>query len=206
MMDLAALEAELKKRLAEPEMPWGRRQNDEWDKSTDFIPSTPTWAGLVERLQGEPPEVRRYAVNRWFNYWSTTAVKSIFYSLPGVVPAKDKDWSVDFSINGIRFDHKTSVYPKGFPHPLAMAQRYPISLIRWLYINQSTGRRYHDANRLFVVLYGTSPQAEHRKLRAELALIRTAIEQYVQGFDAHKLVWMSNGRRLILSDIIWAVR
>jgi hypothetical protein len=205
-MDLAALEAELKKRLAESDIPWGYRRNGEWDRANDYVFSTIIWSQLLQHLQDKPYEVRRYAINRWFNYWSNTAVKSIFCSLPGVTPAKDKDWSVDFSIGGIRFDHKTCGYPKDFPRSITTIQRYPRNLIRWLYGIHSIEQRQPIAHRLFVVLCDTSPQAAHWKLRAELALIRTAIEQYVQSFDVHRLVWISNGRRLILSDIIWVVR
>ncbi len=212
-LDMPTLEAELKKRLAEPATPWGRAQSDEWDKMTAFIYSTPTWSMLVRQLEGKPAEIRNYAINRWFNFWSAMGVEAIFCSLPGVVPARDiKDRLVDFRIRGISFDHlsadqagKTTVYPKGFPLPVNIARLTPSTLIWWLYQHQSAQGRCHYANRLFVILCDTSPRAEHWKLRAELSLMKDAIEQYVRGFNPQKLVRLNNGQRAILSDIIWIV-
>ena len=69
-----------------------------------------------------------YAINRWFNYWSATGVETIFCSLPGVIAAKNpKDRLVDFSIQNITFDHKTTVFPNGYQQSPRFAATNPIT-------------------------------------------------------------------------------
>jgi hypothetical protein len=206
-LDLAVLEAELKKRLAEPYAAWGAKQTDGWDQSTNFIYHAPTWADLKRRLVEAPADLRNYAINRWFNYWSAVGVEAIFCGMPEVAAARDpKDRLVDFHIRGIPFDHKTSVYPKGFLLLLEFARRHPQFLVEWLYRQQSGERRWHAANRLFLVLYDTSPEAVHWKLRAELGLIRLAVHQYLAAFDPARLVHLEVEGQTVLSDVVWVVR
>ncbi|MCK7522579.1 MAG: hypothetical protein MZV64_35295 [Ignavibacteriales bacterium] len=79
-----------------------------------------------------------YTINRWYNFWSAQAVENIFCSLPNVKPALDsKDRLVDFTINGVSFDHKTSIFPKNFPYKIDEAIKKTDELIKWLYKNQS---------------------------------------------------------------------
>jgi hypothetical protein len=206
-VDLEGLESELKNRLSEPHAPWGGKQTDAWDQKTNFIYRAPSWMGLREQLAGMPEDVRNYAVNRWFNYWSAVGVEAIFCAMPQVTPARDpKDRLVDFRIQGIQFDHKTSVYPRHFPLLLTFTRRYPEHLVRWLYREQSEERRRHYGNRLFIVLCDTSAEAAHWKLRAELGLIRLAIQQYMEGFDPARLVRLEMEGRHVLSDVVWVVR
>jgi hypothetical protein len=86
MIDLVALESELKKRLSYPPTPWDRRQNNAWDKETGFIYQIKTWEGLLAKVQGFSRDKCHYAVNRWFNFWSARGVEEIFCRQPGVVP------------------------------------------------------------------------------------------------------------------------
>ena len=74
-----------------------------------------------------------YSLNRWFNFWSAQAVEKIFCSLPNVQPALDeKDKLVDFTIDGVKFDHKTSIFPKNFPYPINEAVKKTDELIKQL--------------------------------------------------------------------------
>jgi len=213
-MDLVAIEQELKKRLAYPYV-WGRKQNDRYDRLTRFIYRTRTFEQLIfhlERIKTNPAynrhaeDIRNYALNRWYNYWSARAVEEIFCTMHTVEPERDtRNRFADFSINGIRFDHKTTIYPKGFNKPLKQAQAGPKELIKWLYLNQSRERRKHFANRLFIVLH--SFDGEHWKLKAEIEWLGKKIETYVKEFhptqlhrcefEAHPNVW---------ADIIWAIK
>lgn len=212
-IDLAALENELKKRTAEAFTPWGRRQGDEWDKLTSFIYYTHTWEDMKTKAHAQCPkgidgrEFFNYAANRWFNFWSAQGIERIFAQLPAVQPNKNpRDRLVDFTLHGITFDHKTSVFPRKYPAGLQFAWQHPESLIHWLYQNQSGEGRQHFGNRLFVILYD-SKSAEHWKLRAELHWLRSKVAWYVRKFDPDDLTALSFEReKITLADIIWAVK
>ena len=134
-------------------------------------------------------------------------VEQIFAQLPGVQPNKNpRDRLVDFTLYGITFDHKTSVFPKHFPQNLHFAWQHPEALIHWLYQNQSGEQRRHYGNRLFIILFD-SQDGEHWKLRAELQWLQTKIHHYVRRFDPDKLTALSFIRdKITLADIIWAIK
>jgi hypothetical protein len=209
--ELINIEKELKKRLPYP-YKWGRKQNDEFDKLTNFVYRIPSFDELLNETEskfGEDKEhqnIANYALNRWYNFWSAQAVERIFYSLPNVKPALDeKDRLVDFTIDGVTFDHKTSIFPKKFPHPINEAIKKTDELITWLYKNQSQQQRKHLKNRLFIVLY--SSDGEHWKLKAEISWLKERIEKYMQGFNPHYLLKFNlEKNQETLSDVIWAIR
>jgi hypothetical protein len=93
---------------------------------------------------------------------------------------------VDFTIKGISFDHKTSVFPKGFGKSISYAKDNPKELIEWLYENQSQEQRKHLKNRLFVVLF--SSDGEHWKLKSEILWLEKIILEYLRNFDENKLI------------------
>ena len=200
-MSLSQIESELKRRVSEyPYTPWGRKQADDWDRVTNFIYLAPSWANVRQITTDMEPGLRNYAINRWFNFWSAVGVERIFCELPGVKAAKNKrDRLVDFSIQGINFDHKTSVFPQGYEPGVEYAAAHPWHLAAWLYKHQSSEKRQHFANRLFLILYDDS--GEHWKLRAELSMMRSVIEKYVAAFRPERLIKLSNPE--VLTDIIW---
>jgi len=211
MDDWLACERELKKRWAYP-YHWGRVQNDRYDVQTRFVYDVASFEQVLAVIKQcfadseHYEDFFNYALNRWYNFWSARAVENIFCTLGGVVPAKNpRDRLVDFTIQNIRFDHKTSVYPQKFGHDLSYAVNHPNTLIKWLYQHQSQQQRKHYANRLFVVLYAHDGQ--HWKLKAELSWLQTIVRDYVTAFDARRL-WrfsFASGAHT-LSDIIWALR
>lgn len=203
---LADIETELKKRVAGyPRTRWGRKQSDDWDKRTNFIYRTPTWAGMQQQAGRLDQALADYAVNRWFNFWSAYAVERIFHTLPGVEANVDQtDRLVDFSIQGITFDHKTSVFPRRYPESAKFAWKYKPHLISWLYAQQSRQQRYHTANRLFILLYARNGQ--HWALRAEVGRLQTVIRRYVLGFSADKLTPLWVDDHTALSDVIWCFK
>ena len=212
-IDLLALETELKKRTAEPFAPWGRKQGVAWDAATRFVYRTPTWDALKTQARAQcpadtnPRDFFNYAANRWFNFWSAQGIEHIFAQLPAVQPNPNRrDRLVDFTLHGIPFDHKTSIFPNRFPASLQFALRHPESLIHWLYQNQSREGRQHFGNRLFIILFD-SHSAEHWKLRAELRWLQSKIGWYVRRFDPDALTALSFEReKITLADIIWAIR
>ena len=201
-MDLLRVENELKKRWLYPYQ-WGRKQADNWDKKTNFIYKTYHFEKLLDRIKNEEDELKNYALNRWYNFWSAMAVEDIFSSHTMVTPSKDNfDKLKDFSIYNIPFDHKTSVFPKRFNNSLSATQKEEKELILWLYKNQSRQGRKHFKNRLFIVLYDFKAQ-EHWKLKAEIGLLEKAITNYLKNFSANKLYQLTIENNQLLSDIIW---
>lgn len=207
--NLATIEEQLQKRW-KYSYKWFRKQNDQWDGYTNFIYTIATWEELVTAIaktaeinQLTKENVFYYAINRWYNFWSATAVETIFCSLENIKAAKNtKDRLVDFSIQGIPFDHKTSVFPKGFGQSLTYAKAHKEELLYWLYENQSRQQRNHFANRLFIIVY--SEQAEHWKLKAEIQLLKSAITNYVATFNTSNLVTLTfKNNKKAVSDIIW---
>ena len=209
--NLLLIEKELKKRLAYP-YKWGRKQNDEFDKLTNFIYRSPTFEAVLKEINTrfkkdkEHGNIANYTLNRWYNFWSAQAVEKIFCSLPNVKPALDeKDRLVDFIIDGVTFDHKTSIFPKNFPYNINEAIKRTDELIIWLYKNQSQQQRKHMKNRLFVVLYSTD--GEHWKLKSEISWLKDRIETYMKGFNPHYLLkFPFEINQKTLADVIWVIR
>jgi len=210
-LSLYDIEQELKKRHPYA-YEWGRKQNDIWDGYTNFIYKTPFWDEVVEVMKItieaynlDKKELFQYAANRWYNFWSAVAVEKIFTQIEGVTPAvNNKDRLVDFNLNGINFDHKTSVFPKGFKQTIYYTQNHKEELLYWLYKNQSQQQRKHLENRLFLMVY--AEDGAHWKLKAEITWLQSIIQKYVSTFDASLLTPLQWKEKSALSDIIWAVK
>ncbi len=201
-MDLQRIEIELKKRLPFP-YSWGKMQSDSWDKKTNFIYKTYSFETLIKRTVGFDKPLKDYALNRWYNYWSAMAAEDIFNSHEIVSANKNKfDKFVDFRINNIPFDHKTSVFPKGFNKSYNYALKNKTELINWLYENQSQEGRKHLKNRLFIILYDNKTQ-KHWQLKSEILILKKSINDYINNFYLENLTKLNFGKDEILSDIIW---
>jgi hypothetical protein len=204
-MDLISIEKELKKRTTYP-YKWGRKQSNEWDRLTNFIYKINDFDSLLSKIHNFDNGLKNYALNRWYNFLSAKAVEYMFAQHPIVKPNLNQyDKLVDFSINEIDFDHKTSVFPKGYEKGLEFAQNNKSDMINWLYENQSQQGRKHFKNRLFVILYDSN-EHQHWKMKSELMLLKGVIDNYVNGFSSKKLSELNFGRGIILSDIIWVIK
>ncbi len=200
-MDLLRVEKELKKRWIFP-YKWGRKQNDTWDKNTNFIYKTYTFEALEKQLANSEQDLKDYAMNRWYNYWSAKAVEAIFANHKNVIANRNQyDKLVDFTINNIPFDHKTTVFPKGFKQSVSYGEAHKNELIRWLYQNQSQQGRKHHNNRIFVVLYDENGQ--HWRLKAAIQDIKTVIDNYMLTFAQENLIKLNFNNKTVYSDIIW---
>ncbi|MBN1937349.1 MAG: hypothetical protein JW934_22015 [Anaerolineae bacterium] len=205
-LTLVEIEAQLKRRVVEyPRARWGRKQTDDWDRRTRFIYDTLAWDDLRAQIAGLDRPLADYAVHRWFNFWSARAVEMAFCARPGVQANRDaKDRLVDFCIDGIPFDHKTSVFPAQYDRPFEQARRDKRHLIRWLYDRQSTQGRHHLENRLFILLY--AHDGAHWRLRAEVSALAQLIAAYVDGFSPPHLIRLSFDDHQVLSDVLWFVQ
>jgi len=207
-MNINETELQLKKRIIYPYR-WHRKQNDQIDRLTNFIYKIENFDQLLEHIRIEFPDNREvfdYALNRWYNYWSAMAVEYIFSMSSKVTPARNyRDRLVDFEINEVKFDHKTSVFPEKYPHGLAYAVNDPKSLIVWLYRNQSQEQRMHLKNRLFIVLH--SKHGPHWKLKAEISWIEEVVNDYLEDFSVSRLYQLNlESQSVTLSDIIWGIK
>lgn len=204
-MDLARVERELKKRLIHP-YHWGRKQSNDWDSRTKYIYTTYSADMVIAKGSHLPKEMVDYALNRWYNFWSAKAVEEIFALSSRVHPNLNiYDKLVDFEIDGIPFDHKSSIFPKGFGKSYEYAVENRDELIEWLYLNQSSEGRRHLKNRLFIVLYD-SQNHEHWKMKSEIELLREAIDGYLSRFESSRLRKFDFGEGAVVSDIIWITR
>lgn len=208
---LSEIETELKKRLTYP-YKWGQKQNDNFDKQTNFIYHTFFLDDLLKEIEKRFKSEKdydlyfNYSLNRWYNFWSAYAVENIFCSLPNVKPALDsKDRLVDFTIQGAAFDHKTSIFPKNFPYKIEDAIKKTDELIKWFYQHQSQQQRKHLKNRLFLVLYAKN--GEHWKLKSEIGWLKDRIGKYMLGFNPDFLLKFNLEKsKPTLADVIWAIK
>ena len=204
-MDLPRVEKELKNRLSYPYR-WGRKQSDSWDQNTNFIYTTYSMQTLLRRTENFDSDLRDYAFNRWYNFWSAMAAEDIFASHQNVVANKNSyDKLVDFKIENIPFDHKTSIFPKGFNQSYKYAKENGKELIQWLYDNQSQQGRKHLKNRLFIVLYDGKTM-QHWKMKSEIMLLKSAIDNYVENFSKKQLHRFDFGEGEVFSDMIWVTK
>ena len=211
-MDYKRLEKELKKR-AELDYLWGKKQEDEFDKQTNFIYKTDSFELLLKLVESnfkdnlQYSNLKNYALNRWFNFWSTKGVESIFCEHKNVAPHLNSyNKFTDFYIESIPFDHKTTVFPKGFNKSVPYAILHKKELINWLYENQSQQQRKHHKNRLFIVLVNYQNEGEHWKLKAEIHWLKEIISAYLLNFDQTKLYSFSFENKITKADIIWAIK
>lgn len=211
-MDYLLLENELKNRHSIP-YNWGVKQQNKLDSLTNFVYKTPALSDVLNIINlqfSKHPKfdiLRNYSLNRWYNFWSTKGIETYFSEQNGVTLHPNKcNKFIDFYINTIPFDHKTTVFPKGFKKSLPYALEHKQELINWLYTNQSLEQREHHNNRLFIVLYNSENNDEHWKLKAELSWVFKKITTYLVTFDPSKLCCFSNNGNSVYSDIIWAIK
>lgn len=209
-MLISQIETQLKKRWSLP-YNWGRKQDDAWDLQTRFIYGIAEFDEVNHRISNlfsEHPnflELRNYALNRWYNFQSAQAVESLFNTHPIVAKVKnERDREKDFFINGIPFDHKTSVFPTGFGYEIAFAEAHPKELAKWFYINQSAEQRFHLKNRLFLVLHKSDGQ--HWRLKAELEWINILVYSYLDAFNEQSLIHLKHSKGIVKTDVIFGCR
>jgi hypothetical protein len=211
-MNYQLLEKELKKRLDCPYV-WGRKQADDFDKQTSFIYKTFLFKELLEKIESnfcdslKYNELKNYTLNRWFNFWSANAVETIFCEDINVTAHKNsKDKYTDFYISTIPFDHKTTIFPKGFAKSVPYAIEHKRELIGWLYNNQSSQKRQHFKNRLFLIVLDSNNPSQNWKLKSDILWLQKIVSTYLSTFDAQNLESFYFQNQLVKSDVIWAIK
>ncbi len=182
MINYTILEQHLKKRINNLPYSWKKPQDNNTDSKTKIIYNIRSYAALIEAFKNESTDLKNYAYNRWLNFWSAKAIEDFFKNNPNVTPEKNQyHKTIDFYINGVGFDHKTSVLPQDFKDRLEDLKREEcqIELIKWLYSNQSQEQRKHFGNRVFVVLINNDNLNQSWKLKGELTQIKKYIDNYL---------------------------
>lgn len=206
-------ELHLKKRVRELPYIWGGKQTNEKDKITQNIYNIRSYRELINSYSTYPKHIKNYAYNRWFNFWSAFATESFFVNNPYINVKSEKNKfhkTIDFYINGIPFDHKSSKLPDKFNNRLDEINNidFKKELIEWLYANQSKQQRFHQDNRLFVILIDSNNIKNNWKVKSELSLIKGNIHEYLYNISKNKTKYISiviNGKS-ILSDIIYVIK
>jgi hypothetical protein len=174
-------------------LPWGRVQDDEWDRLSRYVYRTETLSALRRRTRqvvsqaGLPlNEFAAYVLRRWYNFQTHNAVLDVILAHPRTRPEPDPfHHTVDFYLLDASsgdergFDLKLSDYPRGYGHDLAYARTHVEDLARWLYGRQSQQGRYHAANRLFVVLHDARDPERTWELRRDFERLERLIRVFL---------------------------
>jgi hypothetical protein len=167
-------------------VPWGRVQDDDWDGLSRFVyrlrsaASVRAEAERVARARGvDPTAFGHYALRRWFCFGGARIAELLFQTHPSVRPGPPRHHEIDFTIDGVPFDLKTSEVPRRFLDALDELVADPSRVAAWLYEHQSREGRYHSANRLFLLLCDPEAPDEAWRLRADVPALRRAIDGFM---------------------------
>src|ERR671937_390864 len=177
-------------RVAET-VPWGRVQDDRFDTLSRFVYRTRSAAAVRARAEQVADELgtalgadRRgfvhYALRRWYCFWGARLAELLFLGHAGVRPGPPKHHEIDFTIDGVPFDLKTTEVPRAFAGPAEAWLSDPGKLAAWLYRNQSREGRFHTANRLFLVLCDPERPTEAWRLRGDVGALSAAIDGFMR--------------------------
>jgi len=210
-MNITSLQAQLELRHSLP-YNWGVRQNNALDRATRFAYEIENFEEILSKINtlfassADYGLLRDYTLNRWYNFWSAKGIEYIFSTHPRVLLEPNTRHSlIDFYIDGIAFDHKSSVFPKGYGQALSLAQTHPSSLINWMYNNQSKEQRHHYGNRLFLILHAAD--GAHWKLKSALSLMHPLIHSYLDilRLDLMPRHTFQPGAET-MADILWVLK
>ena len=177
--------------------PWGRVQGDDWDRASRFIYNTYRLSALRRETKRVAAEMHfplrdfgSYVIRRWYNFHTHQVALEIILSHPRTRPEPDPfhptvDFYLQHGKEELGFDLKLTSLPRGFSHDLAYAQAHPEALAHWLYTHQSSQRRFHTANRLFVVLYNAAAPERTWELRRDFERLKQSLYTFL---DAPRLI------------------
>ncbi len=180
----------------------GTKQTNELNSITNFIYDCKSYKELYDKAILLEDSIMKYAFVRFYNFWSAQAVEDMFCECEGVKHNKNrKSIECDFFINGVPFDHKTSVFPKGFKKSYQYALEHKEELIRWLYDNQSDTKRKHFANKLYIVLF--REDGNHYLMKSSLSLLNSKIKEYMQNYSLETMPKIQFEDKEARADIIF---
>lgn len=211
-MNLTELEYKLKE-CHKYEYKWHKKQNDKVDRMTDNIVydkslnSVESLRNRINDLNISDQETRNYIFNRWYNHHSAMGIEYIFSKYNNVKKmSNEKHKTIDFYIDGIPFDHKTTILPKNYRNNIKRALNNKEELVKWLYTNQSGERRQHYKNRLFLVVFDSDKKNKHWKVKAEISLIQEKVNEYMNSFSESNLIVLNLESQKVYADVIFVIK
>lgn len=186
MSDFNLIRHELRKLEHLP--PWGRRQNDQWDRLSNFVYRVKTLRGVQRQARAraraaglEVEAFGAYALRRWYNHHTHDQILKIFLAHPDVQPEENrKHQMVDFYLREIPFDLKISLFPRAYPESIEYARRNPHHLAQWQYEHQSQQGRYHTGNRLFIILHNPAHPESSWRHRCDFKALEPLIQDFLR--------------------------
>lgn len=149
---------------------WGKVQNNKSDDILDL------WSiHSIKQLNQEAIEAGiggqdyKYFLRRWYLWKCAEIDEALFCALPNCEPNTTKNLKAfDIEFNNskdLRFDVKSTRFPKKFwpPEPGEAKEE----LIKWLYNEQSKGRRKGLQNRLFILHHSHKGDRQTLRLRVD---------------------------------------
>ncbi|MDR0340857.1 MAG: hypothetical protein LBH55_01115 [Mycoplasmataceae bacterium] len=141
-----------------------------------------------------------YIIHRCYNFNCSKICEDYFLKYGANNESNDKDKTIDFYLYNIPFDLKVTVFPQKL-----FNERYSYDLtsregknklIQWMYANQSTEKRFHLENRLFIVCSKLDKKSDFEQ-------IENKIKIFVDYFKQKPFNEIEIGREKLISDIIW---
>ena len=160
-------------------------QNDEQDKKTNFIYQSDDSDDILFEYKKYKNFEINYAMQRFYNYLTSTQIENIFCSYKGCEPEKDKkNKEVDFWIFEKPFDLKVTSFPKKFTgtrKDFKSDRLYRNALIEWFYKNQSKEQRNLNQNRIFLVCQDGDGkvQLKNQLLKKEFLEIDLLVQKFM---------------------------
>ena len=170
---------DLNKVVKEGYMDHWPKQNNAWDKLTNFIYSHRDepyhdldYIKAESEKRGLTKEQFRYAVHRWYNHVTSTTYEKIFWEFGAVPHPNENNHSIDFYLDKIPYDLKVTVFPRSYqdgPETI-LSDKGREELSKWYYTNQSSEGRKEYNNRIFLV--SSTPGNQRERYRNELSFIK----------------------------------
>jgi len=173
-----------------------QRQNNELDRQTKFVYEIDNLDFILTICKTKNVDLN-YALHRWYNFNCARHHEYFFLKNGAIKEENTKHLTIDFYLNNVPFDLKTSVYPKKFEPNVDLTKRENKNeLIRWFYENQSTEIRQHFENRLFIV-------CENLAGKSNFEAIEEKIKAFLEYSKKNGFNKIEINNRLIFSDVIW---
>lgn len=112
--EIALIEAELNKMK---NFDWGGSFGNNLGKNivNNYVKKMVKYDDITDALSGSIQQsVYGYTLNSWYNHWSTNMIEELFNNHIRVLPTVDLIKNIDFFIDSVPFDLKSTYFPKGF--------------------------------------------------------------------------------------------
>jgi hypothetical protein len=156
---------------------WGVVQGQLDQKiQTEYVRRVIRYDDLIDNVRAKlHNDVTSYVICTWYNHWTTILIEEHISKHQRVVHTLKNVKGVDIFFDGQPFDLKTTYLPREYD--VQDAIRNPKDLAVWMYENQGP-QRFGANNRLFVVLLDPNNPDESWKLKRDLSLVFSRIDEF----------------------------